>query len=64
MIYTIPEFQDISLTDDVCPIYTYLNNVYIYEYINIAKNIPLHQLSNIGRFVITIYNNYNALKKS
>ena len=63
MTYVIPEFQDISIQDTICPVHTYLENVYIYEYLNIAKTIPLHQLSCLGRLVVSTYQNYMALKK-
>ena len=63
MTYVIPEFQDITFTDNICPVYTYLENLYLYEYINIAKTMSLKELSGLGRFVIQVYTNYQALKK-
>lgn len=62
--YTIPEFKDINMRQDLCPVYTYLENVYIYQFINIAKTMTLDKLSFCGREVVTIYNNYMHLRNN
>lgn len=62
-IYVAPYFQDtINLRSDVCPIHTYLENIQLYEYLNIAKNISPIELSFPGRCVVDTYNSYMALK--
>lgn len=63
MAHTIPTIPDIEMISRVCPVYTYLENVYMYQYLNIAKNIPSHQLSFLGRFVVQTYEYYQSTKK-
>ena len=61
--WTIPEINDLSIFSDVCPVYTYLENVEIYKYVNQARNLPLNQQTFLGRQVIDIFNNYQAMKQ-
>lgn len=61
--YPAPYFQDVKLVSDVCPVYVYLQNIHLYEYINMAKNMSPLELSFPGRAVIEIYNRYMSLKE-
>ncbi len=63
MVYIPPEYNDITIRDNVCPVYTYLENLYIYQYIKQASKLPPTQLTYTGRIVIETYDNYMGLKK-
>lgn len=63
MTYIPEEFKDLSIKDDVCPVYTYLENLYLYKYINVAKEVRLFDLSFAGRIVIEAYKQYMSLRK-
>ena len=63
MVYIPPEYNDLTIRDNVCPVYTYLENVYAYQYINVASKLLATQLSFPGRIAVEVYNNYMGLKK-
>jgi hypothetical protein len=61
--YVAPFFQDVKLVSDVCPVYVYLENIHLYEYLNMAKRMSPLELSYPGRVVIDVYNRYMSLKE-
>ena len=62
-IYIAPYFQDTkNLRQNECPVHTYLENINIYEYINIVKNESVLNLSFPGRCVLETYNSFMSLK--
>lgn len=62
-IYIAPYFQDTkNLRQNECPVYTYLENLHIYEFINTAKNIDPTIISFPGRCVLDIHRKFFALK--
>lgn len=63
-ITVIPEFNDITMKTDICPLWHYLTDIHYYHFINVAKTIPLHQLTFLGRAVMESYNNYMNLRNS
>ena len=62
-MYIAPYFQDTkNLRQNECPVYTYLENIHIYEFINIAKNESMLNIGFQGRCVLDVYHSFMNLK--
>lgn len=61
--WTIPEISDLSINSKVCPVYTYLENIEVYRYVNQASKMLLNEQTFNGRHVIEVYENYQAMRE-
>ncbi len=61
--WTIPEISDLSITSKICPVFTYLDNIEFYKYVNQSIKTALNEQTFLGRQVIEYYNNYQAMRE-
>lgn len=59
--YDIEELEDPSFNMTVCPIFTYNENVFIYDFINDAKTMSADKLTFPGRYALKTYNDFISL---
>lgn len=56
--YDIAELDNPSFNVNICPVFFFNENSFIYDFISDAKTIPVDRLSFTGRTVLRIYNDF------